>query len=60
MAKVEPAIFEHPDSEADEQAMLEGEVDADAERVVPHAEVSEWLETWGTANSKSPPPSWFK
>ena len=58
MLKPEPSIFETPDDDADERAMREGE--ADAGRVVPHAEFSKWLETWGTAEEQPPPSSWFK
>ena len=60
MANLDPSIFDQPDDAADEAAMAEGEADADAGRVVPHAEVAAWLETWGTPDEKPPPSSWLK
>ena len=58
--KPEPALFEIPDSEADAQALRDGEADADAGRVQPHADVAAWLRTWGTADEKPVPKSWLK
>jgi hypothetical protein len=55
MTKPEPSIFDQADDEADEVAMREGEADADAGKVIPHAEFSAWLETWGTLGEKPPP-----
>jgi hypothetical protein len=55
MTKQEPSIFDQADDEADELAMREGEADADAGRVIPHAEFSAWLETWGTPGEKPAP-----
>jgi len=60
MAKPEPPLFDLPDDAADECAAREGEADADAGRVVSHAEVAEWLATWGKPDEKPPPKSWFK
>jgi predicted transcriptional regulator len=56
----EPSLFDEPDLAADELALREGEADADAGRVVPHAEVAEWLATWGTPDEKPIPKSWLK
>jgi predicted transcriptional regulator len=56
----EPSIFDQADPAADERAMLEGEAAADAGRVVPHAEVAEWLATWGTADEQPAPAKGFK
>lgn len=53
-------IFDTPDLEADEAAMLEGEADADAGRVVPHSEVAKWLRTWGTPDFYPAPKQWFE
>lgn len=58
--KPEPSLFDEIDAEADERAMLEGEADADAGRVVPHEEVAAWLKTWGTPDEKPAPAHWFK
>ncbi len=44
----------------DEQAAREGEADADAGRVIPQAEMAEWLRTWGTPDEKPAPTKWFK
>ena len=60
MPRTEPSVFDQPDDDADEQAMREGEADADAGRVVPHGEVAAWLETWGTPDEKPTPRSWLK
>ncbi|WP_304164924.1 antitoxin [Phenylobacterium aquaticum] len=58
--KPEPSLFDEIDAEADERAMLEGEADADAGRVVPHEEVAAWLKTWGTPDERPAPAHWFK
>jgi predicted transcriptional regulator len=60
MPKTEPSVFDQPNEDADELATLEGEADAEAGRVVPHAEVAAWLDTWGTPNEKPAPKSWLK
>lgn len=54
------ALFEDQDVAADELALSEGEADADAGRVVDHAEVVKWLRTWGTLEYQPPPPEWFE
>jgi predicted transcriptional regulator len=56
----EPSIFDHVDAEAEEAADAEGMADIAAGRVVPHAEVSAWLDTWGTPDEKPAPESWLK
>jgi predicted transcriptional regulator len=60
MSEIEESIFDDVDDEADEQAMLEGEADADAGRVIPHEEVAKWLRTWGKPGETPPPPEWFE
>ena len=60
MQQPDASIFDMADEEADERAMREGECDADAGRVIPNAEFSAWLETWGTAGERPPPKSWLK
>lgn len=45
-------------SAEEEAALLEAEADADAGRVVPHAEVAKWLKTWGTPDEKPMPEAW--
>lgn len=60
MSTPEPSIFEPPDDDGDTLAMLEGEADADAGRVVPHSDFAAWLATWGGPEEKPPPTSWFK
>ena len=56
--KRERSIFDDIDSAADEAAMLRGEADIAAGRVVPHEEVAKWLRTWGTPDEKPMPPEW--
>lgn len=56
----EPSIFDEVDAAAEEAADAEGLADIAAGRVVPHAEVSAWLETWGTPDEKPMPASWLK
>ncbi len=56
----EPSIFDQVDDEAEAAADAEGLADLEAGRVVPHAEVVAWLETWGTPDEKPAPASWFK
>ena len=40
--------------------MREGEADADAGRVIPHADFAKWLATWGTPDEQPPPKEWFE
>jgi predicted transcriptional regulator len=47
-------------AEADAAADAEGLADIAAGRIVPHAEVAAWLETWGTPDEQPPPRSWLK
>ena len=56
----EPSIFDQVDDESETAADAEGLADLEAGRVVPHAEVAAWLDTWGTADEKPAPASWFK
>jgi predicted transcriptional regulator len=58
--KPEPSVFDEIDQAAEDAADAEGLADADAGRLVPHEEVAAWLETWGTADFKPAPASWFK
>ena len=44
----------------EEDAARLAEADLAAGRVVPHAEVREWLLTWGTQDEKPAPAHWFK
>ena len=54
----ESSIFDL-DPAAEEAADAEGLADIAAGRVVPHAEVSAWLETWGEPDEKPMPVSWL-
>jgi len=58
--KPEPSIFDQVDDESAAAADSEGLADLAAGRVVPHAEVAAWLETWGAPDEKPAPASWFK
>jgi len=46
--KPERSIFDEVDDTAEAAADAEGLADIEAGRVVPHAEVAAWLDTWGT------------
>ena len=56
----EASIFDEMDIASEDAADAEGLADIAAGRVVPHAEVSAWLETWGTPDEKPMPASWLK
>jgi predicted transcriptional regulator len=58
--KAESSLFDELDADAEAAADAEGLADIEAGRVVPHAEVAAWIETWGTPNETPPPASWFK
>jgi predicted transcriptional regulator len=60
MARVDPDLFDEMDSDADEDAVCEGEADADAGRVVSNDAFSKWLDTWGTTEEGPPPDAWFR
>ena len=58
---VQPAsIFDTEDLDAEERALQEAEADLAAGRVVPHAEVVRWLESWGTLGELPPRPQPWK
>ena len=56
--KPEPSIFDDEDAAAEAAADAEGLADIEAGRVVPHAEVEAWLETWGTGQDSPAPASY--
>ena len=58
MTRPEPSIFNDHDEEADARSLAEAEADIAAGRLVPHADVAEWLKTWGTAEEGPPPTKW--
>ena len=60
MGKPEPSIFDEVDEAFDAARAAEAEADVAAGRVVPHAEVAAWLDTWGTPEEKPAPAHWFK
>jgi len=53
--KPEPSIFDEVDQAAEEAADAEALADLDAGRVISHAAVKRWLESWGTAEELPPP-----
>ncbi|MCI3133671.1 antitoxin [Phenylobacterium aquaticum] len=55
-----PSLFDEIDAEGDERADAQAMADIAAGRVVPHAEVEAWLETWGTPDETPAPAHWFK
>ncbi|KRA56699.1 antitoxin [Caulobacter sp. Root655] len=56
----EPSIFDEIDAASEAAADAESLADMAAGRVVSHAEVSAWLDTWGTPDEQAAPASWFK
>lgn len=60
MADVERTILDDLTDAEDEARLAEAEADIAAGRVVPHAEVAEWLKTWGTPDEKPAPAHWSK
>jgi len=60
MTTVDPDLFDKADRDADEDAIREGEADADAGRVISHEAFAEWLDTWGTPDEAPPPDTWFR
>ena len=53
--KPERSIFDDVDDAADEAAMIEGEADIAAGRVISHEAMKAWLLSWGTADELPPP-----
>ena len=60
MANPDPSFFDEIDEAAEMAADAIGLAELDAGKGVPHAEVSAWLDTWGTPDERPPPASWFK
>jgi predicted transcriptional regulator len=65
VAKSEPFFDEideidEIDESAEAAADAEGLAQLDAGKGISHAEVSAWLETWGTPDEKPVPDSWLK
>lgn len=58
--KSEPGIFEQRDPEAEAASVARAEADIAAGRIVPHAQVGAWLETWGTPDYAPMPREWLK
>jgi predicted transcriptional regulator len=54
----ERSLYGDPD--ARERARLRALADIEAGRTVSHAEVAEWLKSWGTADEKPMPAEWLK
>ena len=60
MAKPEPSIFEDIDEVEDARRYAEALADIEAGRLIPNAEVTAWLKTWGTPDEQPAPEHWFK
>ncbi len=60
MADSDPSFFDEIDEAAEIAPDAEGLAQLDAGKGVPHAEVSAWMETWGTPDERPAPASWFK
>jgi predicted transcriptional regulator len=56
----EPSVFDELDEAHEERLLLLAEAHAAAGRGVPHAQVDEWLATWGTPDFKPMPREWLK
>ena len=57
---IKPSIFYQVDKASEAAADTEGLADFAAGRVVSHAEVAAWLDTWGRLDEKPASASWFK
>ena len=55
----DPGIFANRDPQADVDSDRRAEADIAAGRVVDHAKVIKWLETWGTENERPIPREWL-
>lgn len=53
-------VFNEIDEAAEAAADAEAEADIAAGRLIPHDDVAAWLDTWGTADFKPAPKSWFR
>jgi len=53
--KREPSLFDEIDEAAEEAAMVEGEADIAAGRVISHDAMKAWLLSWGTPDELPPP-----
>ncbi len=56
----EASLVDETDDEAEAAADTEGLADIAAGRVVPHADVAEWLDTWGRDDETPAPAEWLK
>nr|WP_299910761.1 antitoxin [Sphingomonas bacterium] len=57
--KVERAIFEQTDPDAEAAADARADADIKAGRTVDHADVAAWLAKWGTPDEIPAPPEWL-
>jgi predicted transcriptional regulator len=53
--KIEPAIFDEIDDDAEAAADARAEADVAAGRVISHEAVSRWLSSWAEGDPKAPP-----
>jgi predicted transcriptional regulator len=60
MPAPDPSFFDEIDADAEVAADAEGLAELDAGKGVSHAEVTAWLESWGTPEEKPAPAEWFK
>jgi predicted transcriptional regulator len=49
---------EEAEREAKRRAIAEARADVAAGRVIPHADMTKWLESWGTPDELPPPSTW--
>jgi len=57
--KIERALCEQPDADAEAAADTRAEADIAAGRIIDHADVSAWLAKWGMPEETSAPPEWL-
>jgi len=60
MATPDPSFFDEIDEDAEAAADAKGLAHLDEGEGIAHAEVAEWLDTWGTLDEKPAPASWRK
>ena len=58
--KPETSLYDETDQVTEDAADAEGLAQADAGQLIPHEDVAEWLDTWGTPDFKPAPANWFK
>lgn len=58
MPMPKPQSSNDAEREAKRSAIAEARADVAAGRVISHADMSKWLDSWGTPNELPPPSTW--